>query len=319
MLNLEVRHLLLVKTVADEGTLTKAAGMLNLTPSALSHQLHDIEERLATPLFHRIGKRMLLSPAGDRVLESARRVVDDLTRAEDDVRLLASGVRGVLRFATECFTCYHWLPSLLRRFERRHPRIDVRIDATATDRAIDAVLEGSIDLAVASSDVDDRRLDIRPLFDDELVAVMHNEHRLADRSYLTAKDFETEMLLTYATLEESTLYRRVLRPAGVEPARSMRVALTEAMIELARGGVGIAVASRWSVWPQLEAGAVAGVPITRRGLQRRWKAVTLRTPEAPKFRDDFIAMLAEASPASRDVPLHVAPRRLAAASHSRRR
>jgi len=85
----------------------------------------------------------------------------------------------------------------------------------------------------------------------------------------------------------------------------MQVALTEAMVELARGGLGIAVASRWSIWPQLEAGAVTGVPITRRGLHRRWKAVVLRTPQSPPYLDDFIAQLADTSPASRDVPLHV--------------
>jgi len=101
------------------------------------------------------------------------------------------------------------------------------------------------------------------------------------------------------------VYQRVLRPAGVEPGRWMQVALTEAMVELARGGLGIAVASRWSIRPQLDAGAVTGVPITRRGLQRRWKAVVLRTPGIPQYLDDFIAGLAEASPETRDVPLHV--------------
>src|SRR5436190_3839588 len=97
MLNIEVRHLLLVTTVADEGSLAAAARVLNLTPSALSHQLHDIEQRLGTPLFHRIGKRMRISPAGERFLKSARGVVEILGRVEDEIRMLAAGTEGVLR------------------------------------------------------------------------------------------------------------------------------------------------------------------------------------------------------------------------------
>ena len=90
----------------------------------------------------------------------------------------------------------------------------------------------------------------------------------------------------------------------------MQVALTEAMIELARGGIGIAVAPRWSVWPQLESGAVAGVPITRRGLRRRWKAVRLRSDAMPAYLEDFVDVLATSSRSARDIPLHV-PRRMA--------
>jgi len=310
MLSIEVRHLLLVTTVADQGSLAGAAKILNLTPSALSHQLHDIEGRLGTPLFHRVGKRMRISPAGERFLESARGVVEILNRVEDDIRLLAAGQRGVIRVTTECFTCYHWMPALLRRFERKHPRVDVRIDANATGRAIDALLEGSVDLVIASSEVDDPRLRVTPLFEDEMVALMSVDHPLADKPFLAPEDFATETLLGYATLDDNTMYQLVLRPAGVEPAKWMQVALTEAMIELARGGIGIAVAPRWSVWSQLDAGAIAAVPITRRGLFRHWKAVRLRSAPSHGYIDDFIALLADSSPKMRDLPLHV-PRRLA--------
>ena len=94
------------------------------------------------------------------------------------------------------------------------------------------------------------------------------------------------------------------------PGKWMQVALTEAMIELARGGIGIAVAPRWSVWPQLEAGAVAAIPITKRGLRRRWKAVRLRSDATPQYLEDFVDVLAASSPSSRDIPMHV-PRRIA--------
>jgi LysR family transcriptional regulator for metE and metH len=96
-LDFEIRHLRLVIAVADTGTLTRAADRLHLTQSALSHQLRDVEERLRTPLFHRVGKRMILTQAGTRVLISARRVLRDLEDAENDVHLLAADQKGAAR------------------------------------------------------------------------------------------------------------------------------------------------------------------------------------------------------------------------------
>src|SRR5262245_32924337 len=115
-MEVDVRHLKLVATVAERGSLTKAGDQLHLTQSALSHQLRDLEARLATPLFLRVGKRMVLTPAGDRFLTLARRVLADIDDAEYEVKRLGGNHRGLLRITTECYTCYHWLPPLLKLF-----------------------------------------------------------------------------------------------------------------------------------------------------------------------------------------------------------
>ena len=75
-MDLEIRHLKLVRAVTAAGSLTGAGSVLNLTQSALSHQLRDIESRLGTPLFLRVGKKMVLTPAGERVLAAANFFID---------------------------------------------------------------------------------------------------------------------------------------------------------------------------------------------------------------------------------------------------
>src|SRR5882724_6330139 len=127
-MDLEVRHLQLVSAVADVGSLTRAGDQLHLTQSALSHQLRDIESRLGTALFLRVGKRLVLTPAGERLLGSARDVLGRLEHAEQDIRDLGRARAGLLRLTTECYTCYHWLPALLTQYRRRFPRVEVRID-----------------------------------------------------------------------------------------------------------------------------------------------------------------------------------------------
>ena len=75
---------------------------------------------------------MMLTPAGERLLRSADEVLAAIERTEDAIRQLGGAKRGVLRMTTECYTCYHWLPPLLKRYRRAHPLVDVRIDAAAT-------------------------------------------------------------------------------------------------------------------------------------------------------------------------------------------
>src|SRR4029078_4740838 len=155
-MDLEVRHLRLVSAVAELGSLTRAGDRLHLTQSALSHQLRDIESRLGAPVFLRIGKRLVLTPAGDRLLASAKEVLAQLQRTEEEIRRMGREQAGVLRLTAECYTCYHWLPPLLMHYRRRFPRVEVRIDVDATHHPLEMLLAGKIDIRILRSNVKDR-------------------------------------------------------------------------------------------------------------------------------------------------------------------
>src|SRR6187401_2913516 len=102
----EVRHLALVMATAENGSLTDAAKLLHLSPSALSHQLRGLEDRLGAQLFERRAKRLQLTSVGGRFLESARRLLSELRAAEDAIHGLKDEQRIELRISTECYTCY---------------------------------------------------------------------------------------------------------------------------------------------------------------------------------------------------------------------
>lgn len=289
---LEVRHLSLVHEIAATGSVTRAAERLHLTQSALSHQLRDIESRLGIQLFLRLGKRMVLTPPGERVLSTARRVLEEIGRTEEDLKLMSQNGKGVLRLCTQCNTGYHWLPPLLQSFHRKYPGVDVQIMVNATSRPIDAVLEGQIDLAVVTSEVDDKRLRSEPLFEDELVAVVAPTHPLARRTSMQPEDFAEEHLIIYsADPDESYTFARILRPANVSPARVSQVPLTEAILELVKAGLGVSVMARWAIEPALRSGAVRAVRIGKRGVFRSWTAVTLRDRTEPKWQREFVSLL----------------------------
>jgi LysR family transcriptional regulator for metE and metH len=297
---LDVRHLRLVAAVVDTGSVTAAAKVLHLSQPALSHQLRDVEERLGTELFQRQGRRMLLTSPGKRVLEAARKVVAEVEAAEAEVSQLARPSQGLLRLATECYTAYHWLPGVLRRFSARHPGVEVRIAVDATRRPVDALLSGELDLGIVSEPVKHRRLTGAPLFEDELLAVMAPDHPLARKAVLHAADFAREHVLLYSIpLTESTLFQQVLVPAGVTPARVSRVELTEAMIEMAKAGLGVGLLARWAVAPELAKGTLTAVRVTRPGLKRHWHAAWPRAVRPPPWLGTFVELLAKAGPPGR--------------------
>lgn len=292
-MQLEIRHLKLVAAIAETGSVTRAGNKLHLTQSALSHQLRDAEQQLGVALFERRNRNMALTAAGERLLQSARTVLEELERAEKEIHSGKGGGRGVLRLSTECYTVYHWLPERMKIFQRKFPAVDFQLAVEATDNPFQALLDGKLDVAIVCEPVRNRRIRYTPLFDDDVVLIVPPEHRLAGRLFVEPADLADEILFLFAPKEESTLLMQILAPAGVTPRQVQEVNLTEAIVEMVRGGMGVAALARWAVAPQLDSGALIGLPLTADGIHRTWSAAQLRDKHAPAYLGEFIRLLTE--------------------------
>jgi LysR family transcriptional regulator for metE and metH len=289
--NLEIRHLKLLLAVAEEESVTAAGKRLHLTQSALSHQLRDAEDRLGTALFLRLGKRMALTFAGKKLLESARRILRELKDAELEVQGLNGDTHGNIRLSTECYTCYHWLPPVLSRFHERFPKVEVSIQMEGTRFPLDGLLAGKLDVAVMSSPPENKNLHLSPLGEDEMVLVMSPRHPLAGRRRIQPQNLAGETLLIYPPREESTLINKVLKPAGVEPFRVMELPLTEAIIEMAAAGAGIGMMAQWAAAGYVESKKIVAQSLYDSGLHRQWYAVTLNHQPMAAYLKEFLSLL----------------------------
>lgn len=292
-MRLEIRHLQLVEAITAEGSVTRAAERLHVTQSALSHQLREVEDRLGTPLFLRVNRRLSLAPAGERLLQSARRVLDDLRLAEEDIGRLATHQDGVIRVSTECYTCYQWLPPLLKPFHALYPRVDVEIVPEVKGEAIQALHARKIDLALVYSVRRDPRLRVTPVFEDELVVIVPRDHRLLGRPFVVAADLAEEHLIQHSSPEESFFARTVARE-GVRPRKHSVVQLTEAIVQLVSAGVGVSAVPRWTVARELRSGDVVALRFTRKGLFRKWGAATLKTDARSEPIEALIELMRKA-------------------------
>ncbi|HKW62683.1 MAG TPA: LysR family transcriptional regulator [Candidatus Acidoferrum sp.] len=292
-MNLEIRHLKLVAAIAETGSVTRAGNRLHLTQSALSHQLRDAEEQLGTALFERKRGKMILTTAGERLLETARTVLCELERAETEIQQNGTVAKGRIRISTQCHTVYHWLPPRLSFFQRQFPDVEVQLVIEATNNPFEALLEGKLDLAIVNEPIRNRKIRYLPLFEDETLIAVPPEHPLARKSCAAPQDFATETILLYPPKEDSTLLMKILEPAGIRPRKVLEVTLTEAIIEMVIGGLGIAALPKWTVAPQLASGALIGVPLKPPGCRWTWSIAQLRENRAPAYVQEFISILAK--------------------------
>jgi LysR family transcriptional regulator for metE and metH len=299
---LESRHLRLVAEVARTESVTRAADRLHVTQSAVSHQLRELEDKLGTPIFVRSGRRMLLTPAGHLLLETAGPVLEAIDQVEARVSRLARNLSGELRIAAQCHTGYHWLPALVGDLRRRYPAFEVRIAPEHTLNPIGALLEARLDVAIMNDDSDDRRVRYHELFDDEQVAVVPVSHPWARQPYVTPAELVTEQLYLYSrSIDDSFTVQKVLRPAGLELRRVTYLQLTEGILEMVKADMGVSVLPRWSIAHTIAAGDISAVRITKAGVFRKWYAATQSGIAPTKFMDEFIRLLIKQGPTAKRV------------------
>jgi LysR family transcriptional regulator, regulator for metE and metH len=292
-MNLEIRHLKLVAAVADTGSVTRAGNLLHLTQSALSHQLRDAEEQLGVLLFERKNAKMTLTSAGDRLLQSARTVLGELDRAESDIHRNGGIAKGLIRLSTQCHSAYHWFPSRLILFQKKFPGVEVQLVLEATNNPFEALLDGKLDLALVCDGIRNRKICYTPLFKDDVLIVVPPKHRLAGKNFAALEDFASENILLYPPKAESTLLTKILEPAGIQPRKIQEVLLTEVILEMVIGGLGIAALPRWAAGPHLASGALVGVPLQPPGYKWQWSVAQLRDNHPPAYFQEFIRLLAD--------------------------
>ena len=290
---LELRHLRTLRAVKATGSLTRAAELLNLTQSALSHQLKVVEDWAGSSLFARKSVPLVFSPAGERLLALADQVLPPVEAAERDLIRLAQGQAGSLRIAVECHTCFDWLLPALSKFRPRWPEVDFDFATGFHARPAQLVLEGKADLAILGESTFIPGLTLLPLFRCGIVAVMALDHPLAAKPWLEAEDFAGETLITYPIPDDMLdVVRKVLTPAGIVP-RKRTSELTNAILQLVAARKGLAALPVWVVHSYVDHHGLALRPITGAGLTGELYAAVSTDRAALPYFGDFAAIIRE--------------------------
>jgi len=274
-MHIEFRHLRTIKAIHDAGGLARAADVLNITQSALSHQIKGLEEQAGVELFVRRTKPLKLSAAGQRLLRAAERILPEIAALEDEFAGLRDGKSGRLHIAIECHACFEWLFPVLEEFRKAWPEVDVDIRPGLAFDALPALQREDVDVVISSDPERLAGIEFTPLFDYEPVFVAASAHPLAAKPFVEAEDFRGETLITYP-VERARLdvFTELLTPAKVEPRAVRQVELTAVILLLVASNRGVAVLPDWVVREVRTSSDYVTRPLTAKGVTRRLFAAT---------------------------------------------
>lgn len=293
MAKVELRHLRTLVALRSAGSLLRAAQLLNLTQSALSHQVKLLEDLYGVPLFERKSVPIAFTATGTRLLQLADAVLPMVEEADRDALRLSQGSAGQLRVVLECHTCFDWLMPVMDEFRRRWPEVEIDLVSGFHSDPARLLRTNKADLVIGTQRLPAPEYVEFPLFRFEILAVLPPKHALQTRKRLEARDFEGQTLITYPVPEERIdLIREVLWPAQINFTRRT-AELTVAIVQLVASRRGLAALPSWGLKNYVDYDYILAKRIGSKGL---WNDLYVSAPiklqDKPYVRD-FVSVIRE--------------------------
>jgi len=281
-------HLQIILALHQFKTLTAAASALNLSQSALSHQIKHLEERLGVKLWQREGRLLRLTQSGEQLLISAQSVLPVLERTEQTLQAYAEGRQGNLRIGVECYPCYEWLTRVIADFLLASPDVDVDIIQKFQFSGAQGLLNHSVDLLITPDPFENPSLIFESLFDYELVLLVASDHLLAKEVFCTPPMIADQTLLLFPVpIERLDIYTEFLIPAHVTPKAQKFTESIEMMLQLTVCQRGVMTLPRWLAEIYCEKHALTALRLGQQGVYKTlyaaFKTIDANTPYIHDF------------------------------------
>lgn len=245
---MDLKYLKLVKTIVEEGNISKSASKLFLTQSALSHQLREFEERIGIKVFIRSRNDWNLTKEGQEIYDIACEVIGRIDEGMTKIAKIQTGSQGTIKLSTECYSFYHGLPAFIQKMSALYPKIDIILKIESKHSPISRLLSNELDICIVTNPSANDQILTYELFEDELFALVHCENELAQKEYLNPSDFSNQHLLIHSyPIETVSVYQHFLKPHHIDPSRITPIPMTEVTLELIESNMGIACYSRWAL------------------------------------------------------------------------
>ena len=274
---LDSRQLRAFLMLACKGSFTLAAKELNLTQSAISHAVKALEEDVGCRLLDRMGKKVLLTQAGEQFLSRAQKIFEEMSAARVDLDALSQWGQGRLRIGAGAMACQYILPPVLREFQRKFPECRLNIDVGDTTELANALNLNEIEIAMTLEPVNEPSLEFRPLFTDELVFLVDPKHPWATMGRVLRADIPRQKYLFYFRNSRTfELIEDYFRAENVEIKSVVEIGSMSAIKELVKLGLGISILAPWIAQAELAKKSLVALSVGRRKLKRKWGLLFLK-------------------------------------------
>jgi len=274
---MELWQLRTFRAVAETLNFTKAAERLNLTQSAVSHQIKALETELGEPLFIRSKRGVTLSPAGKIALEHAEKILDAAENLREQITGNTKKTEGSVRVAAATQALVHLFSTLFEKFMDEYEGVELSFRTTvSTEQTVEDILNGASDVGFASLPIYSPSLQVIELFEDELVLITSKNHRFKDKNTVTIEEIKSERLILVergASIRRATdsFFKRV----GINPELALESNDTYFIKRMVEHGVGVSLLPSWAVREETAAGKLIKLKIEGHTLRRSVAMVSL--------------------------------------------
>ena len=287
-----LRQIRYFAAVANAGQISRAARGLDISQSALTTAIRQLEAIIGTPLFVRHAGGVALTHEGNIFLDHARRIQAAVDEAVQAPRRERDDVRGRLRLAVTYTVAGYYLPPHLERFRRSFPRVSLQLTEAPRDAIEDGLVSGEFDLAVllTSNIIDQEGLKFETLVQSRRRLWLPTLHPLLARRTITLADISREPYIMLTVDEASNTAQRYWNRTAFRPNTIFRTSSVEAVRSLVAGGMGVTILSdmvyrQWSLeGRRVEVASLAdAVPTMDVGMA--WAATVELNRAAAAFRE----------------------------------
>jgi DNA-binding transcriptional LysR family regulator len=285
--------------VATSGSFSRAAReVLHISQPAVSKHVQTLEEELGVPLFQRVGKRVILTEAGQIVQHYAEQVLALARDTQQTLRELHGLQRGTLRLGASSTPGIYLLPPVLATFVQRYPGITLELEIANSQRVVDGVLARQWDLGMIGIPLMHPHLHVQPYWRDTLVLIVASHHHLATRPAVTLADLSEETwIFREAGSASGQVVKGVLNGAHLVQAHTLVLQGSEGVKQAVMAGLGIAMVSRFAITLEVQQGVLRILPLTDVQAERDLCLIWRKDSRLPAAVHALLAVLHEQSQA----------------------
>ena len=245
---LELRHLKTLTALREHGSLVAAATDLYLTPSAISHQLKELDQWFGVEVVNRRSRPVSFSHVGLRLLKLADDVLPQIQIAHTDIARIVHGQTGRIIFSSECHSCFDWLMPLLNQYRQQYPDVDLDFVSGFESNPHELLQNAEFDLLITADPIALKGIEYFPIFEYESRLVLSNTHPLVRMEKITVQELAEQTLVTYPVDKHRLdIMAKLFIPANLHPKEIRTTELTQMLIQLVASGRGISAFPDWVV------------------------------------------------------------------------
>ncbi|MBP6004534.1 MAG: LysR family transcriptional regulator [Pyrinomonadaceae bacterium] len=268
---MEIRQLKAFLAIAEAKTFTAGARRVNVTQAAISMQIRQLEDEVGLPLFTRTPRRVIITEAGEYLLDRARKILREHDTALSEIAELGGVEHGRLRIGSaSAMFATQQLPGIMQKLREKFPNSELNVSSGTSQALVDKIMHGEIDTAFVSLPVENSSVTTELLFSDEIVAIAHPEHPLANERFVSAAALAGEKLILG---ERGGNTRRMIddffNAANVRPNVVMELSRQEAINQMVENNLGVGIAGAKAVSKEIAEGKLVSWGIE--GAEIQWE------------------------------------------------